>query len=238
VCNNQSHDLLLSEARPAIASHLSAKSRADMLATRSPQCQRAKAEAASEKGSGGRRNTATGSGRNRHRTRIGTIAWTHLALTSSRPGHADVTTAHAQQGIGRPTANRRARTPLVGASALHGVSDTSSGSHLGSTLMPGRAILTRGVFRRSGSVVYIRADASPSEVLASSSWHRNPAPSNRRVGRARSWPAQCMWRPGSELDRLRMLEMSTQTRVTAIARTRRCPTAVDRQALARWFGDA
>ncbi len=40
------------------------------------------------------------------------------------------------------------------------------GSHLGSTLKPGRAVLTRGVFRRSRSVACIRADASPSEVLA------------------------------------------------------------------------
>jgi hypothetical protein len=53
--------------------------------------------------------------------------------------------------------------------ALHGVSSTETfgrGSHLGSTLNPGRAVLTRGVFRRSGSVACIRADASPSEVLA------------------------------------------------------------------------
>ena len=33
-------------------------------------------------------------------------------------------------------------------------------------LGPGRAVLTRGVSRRSGSVAYIRADASPTEVLA------------------------------------------------------------------------
>ncbi len=38
------------------------------------------------------------------------------------------------------------------------------GSHLGSTLKPGGAVLTRGVFRRSGSVACIRADASPNEV--------------------------------------------------------------------------
>jgi hypothetical protein len=62
--------------------------------------------------------------------------------------------------------NCRAGTPLVRALALHGVSETRSGSHLGSTLMPGRAVLTRGVFRRWGSVAYIRADASPSEVHA------------------------------------------------------------------------
>ena len=41
-----------------------------------------------------------------------------------------------------------------------------SGSHLGSTLKPGGAVLTLGVFRRSRSVACIRADASPSEVLA------------------------------------------------------------------------
>jgi hypothetical protein len=60
------------------------------------------------------------------------------------------------------------RTPLVGALALHGVSGPETGSHLGSTLKPGRAVLTRGVFRRSGSVACIRADASPTEVLAAS----------------------------------------------------------------------
>jgi hypothetical protein len=65
--------------------------------------------------------------------------------------------------------NDRTSTPLVRASALHGVSSTETfgrGSHLGSTLNPGRAVLTGGVFRRSGSVACIRADASPSEVLA------------------------------------------------------------------------
>jgi hypothetical protein len=56
-------------------------------------------------------------------------------------------------------------TPLVRALALHGVSGLAE-SHLGSTLSPGRAVLTLGVFRRSRSVAYIRADASPSEVLA------------------------------------------------------------------------
>lgn len=40
-----------------------------------------------------------------------------------------------------------------------------AGSHLGSTLKPGGAVLTRGVFRRSGSVACIRVDASPNEVL-------------------------------------------------------------------------
>jgi hypothetical protein len=57
-------------------------------------------------------------------------------------------------------------TPLVRALALQGVSG-NSGSHLGSTLKPGGAVLTLGVSRRSRSVAYIPADASPSEVLAS-----------------------------------------------------------------------
>jgi hypothetical protein len=56
-------------------------------------------------------------------------------------------------------------TSLVRALALHGV-PKNIGSHFGSTLVPGRAVLTRGVFRRSGSVAYVRADASPTEVLA------------------------------------------------------------------------
>jgi hypothetical protein len=38
-------------------------------------------------------------------------------------------------------------TPLVRVLALHGVSDWA-GSHLGSTLNPGRAVLTLGVSRR------------------------------------------------------------------------------------------
>ena len=56
-------------------------------------------------------------------------------------------------------------TPLVRALALHGVSG-DSGSHLGSTLNSGGAVLTLGVFRRLRSVACIHADASPSEVLA------------------------------------------------------------------------
>jgi hypothetical protein len=40
-----------------------------------------------------------------------------------------------------------------------------AGSHLGSPLNPGRPVLTWGVSRRSGSVAYVRADASPNEVL-------------------------------------------------------------------------
>jgi hypothetical protein len=70
----------------------------------------------------------------------------------------------ARRGEGLAGKPRR-RTPLVRASAPHGVSDRNrTGSHLGSTLKPGRAVLTLGVFRRSRSVACIHVDASPSEV--------------------------------------------------------------------------
>ena len=49
-----------------------------------------------------------------------------------------------------------------------------SGSHLGSTLKPGRAVLTRGVFRRSGSVACVRVAASPNEVLTRQIMHDPP----------------------------------------------------------------
>ncbi len=108
------------------------------------------------------------------RNRIGTRRISHrdYRWDSSRPHlltartHGGVTTVtcteEAQNARRRPVKH----TPLVGASALHGVSGTPSESHLGSTLEPGRAVLTRGVSRRSGSVACIRADASPTEVLA------------------------------------------------------------------------
>ncbi len=99
-------------------------------------------------------------------------------ITSSRSGHTGVSPRCTHIRDLEPPTGERPCTPLVGASALHGVSGFSSGSHLGSTLRPGGAVLTRGVSRRSGSVAYIRADASPTEVLASPSWHRKRCRSN------------------------------------------------------------
>jgi hypothetical protein len=82
------------------------------------------------------------------------MCWPHLL----RPYmHAEV----EERSIARREGSEG--TPLAGALALHGVSG-DSGSHLGSTLKPGGAVLTLGVFRRSRSVACIRADASPSEV--------------------------------------------------------------------------
>jgi hypothetical protein len=77
--------------------------------------------------------------------------------------HGGAKTSHS--GMRRPGRSTSRGTPLVRALAPHGVSD-KVGSHLGSTLNPGRAVLTLGVSRRSRSVAYVRADASPSEVLA------------------------------------------------------------------------
>jgi hypothetical protein len=85
--------------------------------------------------------------------------------TSSQPGRARAS-GRSTQGGTVAAETGWTDTPLVRASALHGVSGTSSESHLGSTLMPGRAVLTGGVFRCSGSVAFVRADASPNEVLA------------------------------------------------------------------------
>lgn len=79
--------------------------------------------------------------------------------------HGGATQLHS--GEDGPARIAKHGTPLVRASAPHGVSGSiSAGSHLGSTLNPGGAVLTLGVSRRSRSVAYIRADASPSEVLA------------------------------------------------------------------------
>src|SRR6202008_3902356 len=70
------------------------------------------------------------------------------------------------------------RTPLVGACALPGVSGTFREATWAQPLGPGRAVLTRGVSRRSGSVACIRADASPTEVLAHPSCTATQGPSN------------------------------------------------------------
>src|ERR1700728_2836092 len=90
-----------------------------------------------------------------------------LGLTSphllAARAHRGACTVHT--GRGGPGRRAGRRTPLNRALALHGVSG-ESGSHLGSTLKPGGAVLTLGVSRRSRSVACIRADASPSEVLA------------------------------------------------------------------------
>ena len=94
----------------------------------------------------------------------------HLLAVAAR---ADYRTIGAQAGIQNPRMSG-IRTPLVRVSALHGVS-AQPGSHLGSTLNPGGAVLTLGVSRRSGSVAYIRVDASPNEVLTLSMMHEHSA---------------------------------------------------------------
>ena len=121
-----------------------------------------------EKGSAESDAPQAGSGRNGARISIRTRTGTHASLTSSRSRHVRLCrTIHTQAGAQENPKNSGNRTPLVRVSALHGVSG-DSGSHLGSTLKPGGAVLTLGVSRRSGSVAYIRVDASPNEVLTPS----------------------------------------------------------------------
>jgi hypothetical protein len=171
MCNNKNHGLVLGGSPAGYRKSSSPPERAGALGYTRHGFSRREPSTVSENDSGGTRNVTTGSRRNGFRIRIRTIARTHLALTSLPPGHPQMPPQRTHR---REVAARRTRTPLVGALALHGVSGKLPESHLGSTLMPGRAVLTRGVFRCSGSVAYVRADASPNEVLACTSGHRNP----------------------------------------------------------------
>ena len=103
-------------------------------------------------------------GSERNSYRIGTIAWTHFALTSLRPGHTRVSPL-LQRTKGSQPDGPDMHPPRQSFGTTRRIRRVAE-SHLGSTLKPGGAVLTGGVFRRSGSVAYVRADASPSEVLA------------------------------------------------------------------------
>jgi hypothetical protein len=123
--------------------------------------------------SGGRRNAATGSGRSRIRMWTVTRTQYRPHLLTART-HGGVTEVQCITRDWRLTATHPCRRSFGTAWRIRSV----SGSHLGSTLRSGRAVLTRGVSRRSGSVACIHADASPTEVLANPSWHRNQCSSN------------------------------------------------------------
>ena len=120
-----------------------------------------------------------GAGSERNGFRIRTIAGTHLALTSSRPGHTRVSPL-SRNAPGRPTGPAGCAPPRQSFGTTRRTRRIA-GSHLGSTLTPGRAVLTVGVFRRCGSVACVRAEASPSEVLAAPIVHA-------RRGRVNSLP--------------------------------------------------
>jgi hypothetical protein len=147
----------------------------------------------------GREKTVTdGSGR-RIRAITSIHAVPHLLAARAHGG-----AAYCTQGTGpRPEMDGRGRTPLVRVSALHGVSrpHRGDGSHLGSSLNPRGAVLTGGVSRRSGSVACVRADASPSEVLATammnstareSQSQRAPPPKHGQRAKWRRWPINAM----------------------------------------------
>jgi hypothetical protein len=90
--------------------------------------------------SSGGKNAGTGSGQDGFG--MGTVAWTtvtHLALTSSQPGHTGVSPYSPVRKRHDGPTKTVGHTPLVGALALHGVSGLSPGSHLGSTLGSGKS---------------------------------------------------------------------------------------------------
>jgi hypothetical protein len=135
-----------------------------------------------ERGSADSDATRAGSGRNGSRISIRTRIGTHTSLTSSQSQNVQFTTRLARKQEYRTRSISGNRTPLVRVSALHAVSGPTTkckaGSHLGSTLKPGGAVLTLGVSRRSGSVACIRVDASPNEVLTPTMMHEHPAEVN------------------------------------------------------------
>jgi hypothetical protein len=90
--------------------------------------------------SSGGKNAGTGSGQDGFG--MGTVAWTmvtHLALTSSQPGHTGVAPCSPVRKRHDGPTKSVGRTPLVGPLALHAVSGVSPGSHLGSPLGSGKS---------------------------------------------------------------------------------------------------
>ena len=143
----------------------------------SPLAQSRKAETSGGEADSDHGNGAgVGSRRNGHRSGIRTVVETHFALTSSRPGHTGMPTQCTRD---EDSAENQGRHPSRQSfDTTRRIRPKQAGSHLGSTLNPGGAVLTLGVFRRSRSVAYIRADASPSEVHTDPWWHPDPAESN------------------------------------------------------------
>ena len=139
------------------------------------------------------KNAGTGSGQDGFG--IGTIAGiAHLALTSSRPGHTRVSSQSPERERQNARRNRPPNAPL--SSELRHCTaypEQSPEATWAQPLGPGRAVLTRGVSRRSGSVACIRADASPTEVLATfhvgTATHRtsNPFTQLLHTLRQRGW---------------------------------------------------
>ena len=129
----------------------------------SPLAQSRKAETSGGEADSDHGNGAgVGSRRNGHRSGIRTVVETHFALTSSRPGHTGMPTQCTRD---ENSAENQGRHPSRQSfDTTRRIRPNQAGSHLGSTLNPGGAVLTLGVFRRSRSVAYIRADASPIEV--------------------------------------------------------------------------
>ena len=126
--------------------------------------------------------TRAGSGRNGSRISIRTGIGTHTSLTSSQSQNVrSIARLARKQEIQNPFEYREphpARQSFGTTRRIRAYKKCKAGSHLGSTLKPGGAVLTLGVSRRSGSVACIRVDASPNEVLTPTMMHEHPAEVN------------------------------------------------------------
>src|ERR1700677_3014724 len=146
--NNKSHDLLLTESLIGLR-HSSTRAYAAARAPRWlrwPRCGRARERS---KSSGGRKNAGTGSGQDGFR--IGTVAGTHLALTSSRPGHTRVSPhSPIRKRHNGPDGTRRTHPSRRSFGTARRIRTYRPEATWAQPLGPGRAVLTRGVSRRSG----------------------------------------------------------------------------------------
>ena len=120
---------------------------------------------AAQADSDGEDGAGAGYERNGHRSRIRTVIRIHFA--SPPRGQGTQGCQHVCTRDEAEPAHCRPRHPSRQSFGTARRIRKNVRSHLGSTLNPGGAVLTLGVFRRSRSVAYIPADASPSEVLAS-----------------------------------------------------------------------
>ena len=92
-----------------------------------------------------------------------------LLISPSPPHSRDTQGCHHVHLYGRGTTARRKTSDAPLSSELWHCTaylDFRPEATWAQPLGPGRAVLTRGVSRRSGSVACVRADASPTEVLA------------------------------------------------------------------------
>jgi len=137
---------------------------------RDPQHERCGCAAVDEKSANAAGNDRAAAEQEGHQSRTvrRTIAGTHVVAHLLAAGTHSVITKRGETAQTTRLSVHPSRQSFGTARRIRCPS-SGRGSHLGSTLNPGKAVLTRGVSRRSGSVACIRADASPTEVLTHAS---------------------------------------------------------------------